>query len=150
MRIRLLGLVLIAVGVVGVIGTSMAAGPGPGSQSQGWMTSMHEGMMGGGLPAGRAQAPVVGAPEVEVVARDFSFSPIEVTVPAGTTVNVLLVNEGDLLHDVTIPALGFSVEALPGTRASASLTVTSPGRYEFICSVPGHREAGMEGLVVAT
>jgi uncharacterized cupredoxin-like copper-binding protein len=93
---------------------------------------------------------VAGAPDIAVVTRDFSFSPTEVTVSAGTTVNVVLVNGGDLLHDLTIPALGFRVEALPGTRASASLTVTSPGRYEFICSVPGHREAGMEGVVIVT
>ena len=149
MSTRRQGFVLIAVGVVGLIGTSVAAGPGPGTPGLGWMASMHEGMMGGGL-GGRASAPVADAQEVEVVTRDLSFSPTEVTVPAGTTVNLLLVNEGDLLHDVTIPALGFRVEALPGSRATASLTVASPGRYEFVCSVPGHREAGMEGLVVAT
>lgn len=148
MRIRLLGFVLIAVGIVGVIGTSMAAGPDPGSQSQGWMESMHGWMMNG--LGRRASAPVAGAPEVKVVARNFAFSPTEVTFPAGTTVNLLLVNEGDLLHDVTIQALGFRLEALPGARASASITVASPGRYEYICSVPGHRDAGMRGLVVAT
>jgi len=93
---------------------------------------------------------VPGAPEIEVASRDFSFSPTELAVPAGSAVNVVLVNDGDLLHDVTIPALGFRVEAPPGSRVSASLTVVSPGRYQFICSVPGHREAGMEGVVIAT
>ncbi len=150
MRTRRLGLVLIAVGVLGLIGTSVGAGPGSGVQGPGWMVSMHEWMMGGSLRAGRAPAPVAGAPEIEVVARDFSFSPTELTVPAGTTVNLLLVNEGKLLHDVTIPVLEFRVEALPGTRVSASLTVADPGTYEFICSVPGHRDAGMRGLIVAT
>jgi uncharacterized cupredoxin-like copper-binding protein len=149
MRIRLLGLALIAVGVVGLIGTSMAAGPGPGPAGPGSMGSMHGWMMGGDL-GGRASAPVGGAREIEVVTRDFSFSPTELTVPAGTTVNVVLVNDGDLLHDLTIPALGFRLEASPGTRTSSSLTVASQGTYQFICSVPGHREAGMEGVVVAT
>jgi uncharacterized cupredoxin-like copper-binding protein len=113
------------------------------------MGSMHGWMMGGDL-GGRASAPVGGAREIEVVTRDFSFSPTELTVPAGTTVNVVLVNDGDLLHDLTIPALGFRLEASPGTRTSSSLTVASQGTYQFICSVPGHREAGMEGVVVAT
>ncbi len=148
MRTRHLGFVLIAVGVLGLIGTSVGAGIGPGSQGPGWMGSMHEWMMGGDLGAGQAPAPVVGAPEVEVVARDFSFSPTEVTVPAGTTVNLVLVNGGDLPHDITIPAFGFRVAALAGTRVSASLTVASPGRYEFFCSVLGHRDAGMQGSLV--
>jgi uncharacterized cupredoxin-like copper-binding protein len=114
------------------------------------MASMHERMMGGGPAAGRAQAPVIGAPEIQLVARDFSFSPSEITVPSGTTVNVVLVNEGDLLHDVTIPTLGFRLEAAAGSKAAASLTVTSPGRYEFFCSLPGHQEAGMEGVLEAS
>jgi plastocyanin len=149
MSSRRLGLVLVAVGVVGLIGVPVVAGPGLGSSGLDWMASMHERMMGGSR-AGRAQAPVPGAPDIEVVTRDFSFSPTELTVPAGTTVNVVLVNDGDLLHDLTIPALGFRLEASPGTRTSSSLTVASQGTYQFICSVPGHREAGMEGVVVAT
>jgi len=56
------GLVLIAVGVVGLIGTSVAAGPGQGTPGLAWMASMQERMMGGGLRAGRAHAPVAGAP----------------------------------------------------------------------------------------
>jgi heme/copper-type cytochrome/quinol oxidase subunit 2 len=149
MSSRRLGLVLVAVGVVGLIGVPVVAGPGPGSSGLDWMASMHERMMGGSR-AGRAEAPVPGAPDIEVVTRDFSFSPTELTVPAGTTVNVVLVNDGDLLHDLTIPALGFRLEASPGTRTSSSLTVASQETYPFICSVPGHREAGMEGVVVAT
>ena len=149
MSTRRLGLVLIAMGVVGLIGVPVVAGPGPGSSGLDWMVSMHERMMGGSR-AGRAQAPVPGAPDIEVVTRDFSFSPTQLTVPAGTTGNVVLVNDGDVLHDLTIPALGFRLEASPGTRTSSSLTVASQGTYQFICSVPGHREAGMEGVVVAT
>lgn len=147
MRTRRLGLVLVAVGVLGLIGTSVGASIGPGSRGTGWMSWMHERMMGSGLGGGQAPAPVAGAPEIEVVARDFSFSPTEVTVPAGTTVNVVVVNDGGLPHDVTIPAFGFGVAAVSGTRASASLTVGGAGRYELFCSVPGHRDAGMQGFL---
>jgi len=147
MRTRQLGLVLIVVGALGLIGTSVGAGVGPGPLGPDWMASMHEWMMGG-VASGQAPGAVAGAPEVEVVAGDFAFSPAEVNVPAGGTVNLVLVNDGDLPHDITIPALGFRVEALPGTRVSASLTA-GPGEYEFFCSVPGHRDAGMGGLIVA-
>jgi len=63
------------------------------------------------------------------------------------TVNLILVNEGTLPHDITIPALGFSLPAAPGTTASGSLSVARPGTYGFFCSVPGHREAGMVGAL---
>jgi uncharacterized cupredoxin-like copper-binding protein len=106
-------------------------------------------MMGAGVRPEQAPAPVPGAPEVEILARDFTFSPTEVAVPAGATVNLVLMNDGDLAHDITIPAVGFRVAALPGTRVSASLTA-GPGEYEFFCSVAGHRDAGMEGVIVAT
>jgi uncharacterized cupredoxin-like copper-binding protein len=115
MKTRLLGLVLIALGALGLIGTSVGVGVGPRSQGPGWMASMHERMMGAGV----------------------------------RPVNLVLMNDGDLAHDITIPAVGFRVAALPGTRVSASLTA-GPGEYEFFCSVAGHRDAGMEGVIVAT
>jgi len=61
-----------------------------------------------------------------------------------------LTNRGAILHDVTIPALGFQLVAQPGQRAVGALTPTTPGTYEFYCSVPGHREAGMIGRLVVT
>ena len=144
MSSRRLGLVLVAVGVVGLIGVPVVAGPGLGSSGLDWMASMHERMMGGSR-AGRAQAPVPGAPDIEVVTRDFSFSPTELTVPAGTTVNVVLVNDGDLLHDLTIPALGFRLEASPGTRTSSSLRWRARGRISSSAPSPDTERRGWKG-----
>lgn len=46
------------------------------------------------------------------------------------------------------PDLHFA--AMPGTISTATLTPTEPGRYPFYCSVAGHKEAGMEGVLVVT
>ena len=37
----------------------------------------------------------------------------------------------------------------PGERDTATFTVpTTPGRYEFICSFPGHYQVGMRGVLI--
>ena len=146
-----MGLVLVVVGVVGLVSLS-AIGPAvPGSANparnwmgSGWMSSMHAGMHGYGSGGG-APPPSPGAEDVTIVARDFSFSPSELRISAGGTMNFVLDNEGSLPHDITIPELGFSLPAAPGATASAALSAARTGTYEFFCSVPGHREAGMTG-----
>jgi uncharacterized cupredoxin-like copper-binding protein len=35
-----------------------------------------------------------------------------------------------------------------GTTSSLEFTPTKPGTYEFECTVPGHKEAGMRGTLV--
>ena len=151
---RRLGLVLVVVGAVGLVSVSAigAAVPGSGNPAPNWMgsggmSSMHAWMHGYGSGGTVAPSPSPGAEEVTVVGRDFSLSPSEVRVPAGGTVNLVLENQGSLPHDITIPALGFSLPAAPGATASAALSATRPGTYEFFCSVPGHREAGMTGVL---
>lgn len=44
------------------------------------------------------------------------------------------------------PALHMA--ATPGTISTATLTPTEPGSYPYYCTVAGHREAGMEGVLV--
>ncbi len=164
-RSRRLGIVLIAVGVMGLLALSLvgsaapwavprrsvAYGPGWGPMP-GWMGGMHRWMhgTGRGWAGWSAPSPSPGAREVRVVADEFSFSPARIEVPVGETVNVVLVNEGQLPHDLTIPSLGFSISAAPGATVSGALTVERPGTYPFVCTVPGHRAAGMIGTLVAT
>jgi uncharacterized cupredoxin-like copper-binding protein len=114
------------------------------------MAAMHARMLGSAGVGTTAPSPVPGATEVRVVAEDLSFSPGELSIAGGETINVVLVNEGDLLHDITIPSLGFRLTADAGTTLSGALTVSDLGRYEFFCSIPGHREAGMDGALIAT
>ncbi len=40
------------------------------------------------------------------------------------------------------------VMAEPGRTARLDFEIAAPGEYEFFCSVPGHREAGMVGRIV--
>lgn len=59
-------------------------------------------------------------------------------------------NSSSLPHNVTIESSGGEQVGATPTFAggSKSLSVTlKPGTYKFFCSVPGHRQAGMEGTL---
>jgi len=147
-------LILVAVLITGMGGWGMPGpwtGPGGRPDGGGWNRWMpHMGWRSGPSGTGSAQPPVAGAPSVAVDLVDFGIRPLEIRVKAGQPVNLALVNRGRILHDLTIPALGFQAVVQPGQRTAAALTAPAPGTYELYCSVPGHREAGMTGrLVVA-
>ena len=96
----------------------------------------------------KAAAPIEGAPEIKVVAREFSFGPAEIRVKAGEPVNVVYVNEGAEFHDFVITGLDFRLNADPGVEVVGGLAVEEPGTYEFICSVDDHKDQGMVGTLV--
>ena len=65
------------------------------------------------------------------------------------SVTVELVNESSTPHDVTIEGPDGDVgqtETISGSTTSTSVEL-EPGDYTFYCSVPGHRDAGMEGTL---
>ena len=85
------------------------------------------------------------SPGIDVVATEMSYDPSSIVVDAGE-VPVRIVNEGTVVHDLRIEGLPFLLEAQPGATET-SVVDLEPGTYEFYCSIPGHREAGMEGVL---
>jgi nitrite reductase (NO-forming) len=73
------------------------------------------------------------------------FSPNEIETTEGE-VALTLNNLDPFPHDVTIDEL--DVRLLVDANASITASFTAPpGIYEFYCSIPGHREAGMVGTL---
>src|SRR5438067_5823138 len=105
---------------------------------------------GGGAskPAGSASAV---AQNVTVKSSDtMRFDPATLTVRANTPVNITLDNSGSaLVHDFVIDSPAIKLEAQPAGRASGTATFP-PGTYQFYCSQPGHKEAGMVGTLTAS
>jgi plastocyanin len=80
---------------------------------------------------------------------DLAFDQKDVTAKAGS-VTINFDNTQALSHDVKVE--DSSGQELGGTDLVASGTANAtvdlqPGTYTFFCSVPGHREAGMEGTL---
>ena len=81
---------------------------------------------------------------------EFAFEPGTITGNHGETVEIRFDNQGTIAHDFAIPDLGFSVSTTNANEiGTAVLTLPqTAGTYEFICSIPGHKEAGMTGQLI--
>jgi plastocyanin len=67
-------------------------------------------------------------------------------------VTIDFTNKSQVGHDVTIakgPTKLGGTKVITNSKASASVTL-KPGAYVFYCSVPGHRQAGMQGSLTVT
>jgi amicyanin len=88
------------------------------------------------VPTASVQA---AGPEVQI--DQFTFAPQHVTVKAGTTVT--WINDDDVPHTVASSAKLFKSKTLD-TKDKFSFTFTTPGTYEYFCSLHPH----MTGAVV--
>ncbi len=99
---------------------------------------------GGGEDAGDEAA----SDQFTIESHDIFFVPTEIDVPSDTEVTILLPNLGAAPHNFSIDALDISVDIAPGE--TKEVTFTAPeGEYEYYCNVPGHKEAGMVGTLIA-
>jgi len=85
------------------------------------------------------------SPRMEVTATEMKFDPDAVAVAAGD-VEVVLHNDGTVLHDLHIEGEPLLLEAGAGQTVTDDITL-EPGRYEFFCGLPGHKDAGMHGVL---
>ena len=67
-------------------------------------------------------------------------------------VTIAFTNASPIGHDVTIakgPTKLAGTNVITNSKAAVSVTL-KPGAYVFYCSVPGHRQAGMQGTLTVT
>ena len=102
--------------------------------------------VGGGGPKGTAteKAGVLSIPADPTGQLFYEFK--DATAKAGQ-VKIESQNKSPVDHDISIEGNGLDKNG-PVVKNGGTSTVTAdlkPGTYTFYCSVPGHREAGMEG-----
>jgi plastocyanin len=103
---------------------------------------------GGASPASGATTslPLAANPEGQL-----SYDTKQLSAKAGK-VTITMANMSPLEHNVTV-ALGSTVEGATATFKGGPKTLTlnlKPGTYTFYCSVPGHRQGGMEGTLTVS
>lgn len=78
-----------------------------------------------------------------------TFEPEALEASAGE-VEIVYTNPSAVPHDVAIESDGETLSQGPTVTSGDTSTATAqldPGQYVFYCGVPGHREAGMEGVL---
>ena len=88
-----------------------------------------------------------------VEGTEWSFVPNEITVVKGEEVTIIFKNVGRIAHNFGIGEFGLITHTiLPfrkyGKTDRITFTPTKTGTFPFWCSVPGHRDAGMEGKLI--
>lgn len=109
--------------------------------------------------------------KVTVTMTEFGFEPNTISVTAGLPVELTLVNEGAIEHDFVIEVIPVTdvsssnsgdhhmateehseydlhTSTAAGETSTLTFTPTEPGTYQIICSVPGHKDAGMIGELI--
>ncbi|MBT2640198.1 plastocyanin/azurin family copper-binding protein [Bacillus sp. ISL-39] len=107
---------------------------------------------------------------IQVNPSNFSYSPSRINLSKNKKVLLTFTNHDSIEHDIVIvkmPTLpntdqenisshgshdshgdGLHLHANPHEEGNISFTPTETGTYEFYCSLPGHRENGMVGIIV--
>ena len=103
-------------------------------------------LAGGVLAADKAVDSTL--PKVSVVARNVRFEPAMVSVKAGQWTVLEFTNDDPVVHDWMVADIpNMDVVARPGQTATLRFVLDTPGTYEIMCSIPGHAEAGMVGML---
>jgi uncharacterized cupredoxin-like copper-binding protein len=92
-------------------------------------------------------APAASGTGLQVQAGDLFFKPATLALPANTSVTITITNGGALPHNFNIDQLNIHTpDIAPGQ--SAQVTVKgAAGTYQYYCSIPGHKQAGMVGTL---
>lgn len=96
--------------------------------------------------ASRAETARTG--DIRVEMRNTAFLQTALQAQGGP-LSVAVANHDLFWHTFTIDALHVNVDVPIGANRRATFNA-QPGRYEFYCRVPGHRAAGMHGILTIT
>ena len=74
----------------------------------------------------------------------------DLRVAEGQVVQITVVNGDGAVHDIAVPELGAQSDQIVGRGAATTIVfrATKSGIFEYLCTIPGHKAAGMVGSLV--
>ena len=84
---------------------------------------------------------------VTLIAEDIVWSTTLIEAQVGQEIQLTIRNDGVLDHNFEVVELAINVLLTPGESQTFSFVISEAGSIDFICSIPGHEEAGMAGII---
>ena len=104
-----------------------------------------------------AAATTLAPVEVKVLATDLKFNPPTLQAKVRPPIKIVLDNKGMIEHDIAFPtikadkpAADLKAVAKAGQVVTLEFTPIAKGTFEYVCTIPGHKEAGMKGTINVT
>ncbi|PJK00550.1 nitrite reductase, copper-containing [Lysobacteraceae bacterium NML91-0213] len=74
----------------------------------------------------------------------------ELKVPEGAVVAITVTNGDGAMHDIAVPDFGVQSDQIVGQGSSTTIVfrAAKAGTFEYVCTIPGHRAAGMFGKLI--
>lgn len=74
----------------------------------------------------------------------------DLQVPANAVVQINVVNGDGAIHDISVPDFGAKSDHITGKGAATAIVFRADknGTFEYLCSLPGHKAAGMFGRLI--
>lgn len=87
--------------------------------------------------------------EIFVEASEFSFTPTSLNAGKGEKVRIWLTNNGTSVHNISVPDANLiSEDADPGDKVYLDFVSDKPGSFSFYCGMGGHKDLGMNGIII--
>ena len=84
---------------------------------------------------------------VEMTAFSMGFDPAVIRIKDGEYFDIDISNV-DIVHSFDLDELGIHVNLGRGENKVIRVNLPEKGEYEYYCAIPGHREAGMKGILI--
>lgn len=121
--------------VLAVVTTACGGGGGGGNEPQQQSGNQQQG--------GEQQVRTI-----EVDSGEFYFDPSEITVKRGEPVELVVMNSGQIAHNISIDEFNVDQDYNPDQTIRVNFTPNQTGEFRIYCDIPGHTASGMVGTLI--
>jgi plastocyanin len=101
----------------------------------------------GGTASGAGGAAAGAGETITIRATDFKFEPGQIKMAGPGDLSIKMENKGALEHDLVIEGVPGVLLVKAGATGSRTFKIPKSGTYNVVCSLPGHKDAGMKGTL---